>query len=129
MKLTSIKCLGVLLLTAITCHSLGQEVYAPATPASGILTPVGKESPQINGPNVFGVRPGSPVLYFIPVSGKRPIAFSAKNLPAGLKLDAATGHITSVINTPGKYKLTLTAVNALSKSSKVSRLLLAKISP
>jgi alpha-galactosidase len=123
MKLTSIKCLGVLLLTAITCHSLGQEVYAPATPASGILTPVGKESPQINGPNVFGV------LYFIPVSGKRPIAFSAKNLPAGLKLDAATGHITSVINTPGKYKLTLTAVNALSKSSKVSRLLLAKISP
>jgi hypothetical protein len=45
------------------------------------LTPPVPETPQINGPSVFGVRPGSPVLYNIPASGVRPMSFSAEGLP------------------------------------------------
>jgi len=93
-------------------------VYAPATPASGILTPAAKPTPQINGPAVFGVRPGSPVLYNIPASGQRPMQFSATKLPAGLKLDASTGQITGVLAKPGNYPMTLSVKNNLGKTSK-----------
>jgi len=32
-------------------------------------------------PNIFGVRPSSPVLYPIPATGRRPMTFSATGLP------------------------------------------------
>lgn len=44
-----------------------------------ILTPPPRETPRINGANVFGVRPGAPFLYLIPVTGKRPMTFKVKN--------------------------------------------------
>ena len=37
---------------------------------------------------------GSPFLFLIPATGERPLKFSAKGLPAGLALEAATGRIT-----------------------------------
>ena len=39
--------------------------------------------PRIHGPSVFGVRPGSPLLYTIPATGERPMQFSVDELPAG----------------------------------------------
>ena len=41
-----------------------------------LLTPKEQPAPRINGPSVFGVRPGSPFLYTIPATGERPIRFS-----------------------------------------------------
>ena len=38
-----------------------------------ILTPKPGPIPRINGPIVFGVRPGSPFLYAIPATGTRPM--------------------------------------------------------
>jgi len=61
---------------------------------SYLLTPPAPAAPRINGPKLTGVRPGSPFLFRIPCTGERPIAFSATGLPAGLKLDPATGIIT-----------------------------------
>lgn len=114
-----LKYASIFLIFVLSTRVFGQHTaYTPVTPVSGVLTPPLKESPQINGPNVFGVRPGSPILYFIPVSGKRPLVFTVTYLPVGLKLAAATGRITGVLNTPGKYKLTLTATNTLGKSLK-----------
>lgn len=52
-----------------------------------ILTPPPNPCVQIHGPSRFGVRPGSPFLYTIPVTGTRPVSFFAEGLPAGLYLD------------------------------------------
>jgi hypothetical protein len=52
-----------------------------------ILTPLPKAWPRINGPLVYGSRPGHPFLYRIPCQGKRPFRFSIKNLPDELQLD------------------------------------------
>ncbi len=87
-----------------------------------ILTPAPPRQPRINGPAVFGVRPGSPVLYTIPATGDRPMTFEAHNLPAGLSLDKDTGRITGVLRAKGEYQMTLTARNALGAGAKSFRI-------
>ena len=49
--------------------------------AAVLLTPPPPREPRINGPKVYGVRPGSPFLYRIPCTGKRPMRFRAKVCP------------------------------------------------
>ncbi len=83
-----------------------------AEPKPYILTPAAPLQPRINGPKVFGVRPGNPLLYTIPATGRRPMRFSAKGLAPGLKLDEATGRITGVVARRGLYRATLRAENA-----------------
>ncbi|HTQ30284.1 MAG TPA: NPCBM/NEW2 domain-containing protein [Opitutaceae bacterium] len=82
-----------------------------------ILTPPAPAEPRINGPRVFGVRPGSPFLFTIPATGDRPMTFAADNLPEGLSLDAATGRITGALAKPGGYDVTLHAKNARGTAS------------
>jgi alpha-galactosidase len=77
------------------------------------VTPKPSPRPRINGAKVFGVRPGSPFLYTIPATGKRPIQFESVGLPEGLTLDAKSGHITGELRKRGEYLVTLKAVNAL----------------
>jgi alpha-galactosidase len=81
-----------------------------------ILTPKVSDHPQINGAKVFGVKAGNPFLYTVPATGKRPITFSAKNLPEGLTINLQTGIITGKIDKEGIYKTTLTAQNKLGKT-------------
>src|SRR5512136_1904022 len=71
----------------------------PAQPDDdpGTLTPPAPREPRINGPSVYGVRPGHPFLYRIPATGDRPMQFTVQGLPDGLTLDAATGIIGGVI--------------------------------
>jgi hypothetical protein len=83
-----------------------------------ILTPKPAETPRINGPKVFAARPGSPFLFRIAATGKRPMRFSAANLPAGLSLDSSKGIIAGVVSKPGEYQATLTAKNDLGESSR-----------
>lgn len=77
-----------------------------------ILTPKPGPAPQINGPKVYGCRPGNPLLYRVPTTGARPIAFSAKGLPSGLTLDAVSGIITGKAPPRGEYVVALSAKNA-----------------
>lgn len=77
-----------------------------------ILTPKEKAEPQINGPKIFGVRPGHPILFTIPATGKRPMTFTAKKLPAGVKINKTTGRISGSIAKAGNYLITLKAKNA-----------------
>ncbi len=77
-----------------------------------VLTPPPPATPRINGPRVFGVRPGHPVLFAIPATGDRPMTFAADNLPQGLHLDGQTGHITGVLPDKGTFNVTLHARNA-----------------
>lgn len=81
-----------------------------------ILTPAAPATPRYNGPLVYGVRPGSPVIFRIPMSGERPMKFSAVNLPEGLSLDADKGVISGSIKERGDYELTLIGENAKGKT-------------
>lgn len=87
------------------------EPVKPYTCEPYILTPMPGPAPKINGAKVFGVRPGSPFLFTIPATGKRPMTFSAEGLPEGLTLDTKTGHITGVSNKEGTYNVKLMAAN------------------
>ena len=82
----------------------------------GILTPKPSPRPRINGPNVYGVRPGHPFLYRIPASGLRPVRFSAESLPQGLSLDAQTGIIRGTAPPRGVYTVMLSAKNKLGRA-------------
>lgn len=84
-----------------------------------ILTPPAPDEPRINGPAIFGVRPGHPLLYTIPASGIRPMVFSSDTLPPGIMLDSTNGFLRGEIRKKGEYNITLTAANALGEDSKI----------
>ncbi|MBQ6008895.1 MAG: NPCBM/NEW2 domain-containing protein [Kiritimatiellae bacterium] len=84
----------------------------------GILTPPESPAPRINGPTVFGVRPGSPILYRLPVTGERPMKLAVEGLPEGATFDAATGLLGGAVSKPGDYALAFTAENARGKAKK-----------
>ncbi|HEY4328325.1 MAG TPA: putative Ig domain-containing protein, partial [Phycisphaerae bacterium] len=95
----------------------------PSADNSGaILTPPAPETPRINGAAVFGVRPGSPVIYHVPVTGLRPVRYSARGLPEGVKLDEATGNISGVTANAGTYKVALHAENAKGSATREFRM-------
>jgi alpha-galactosidase len=102
------------LLAATAANSEAAEPY--------ILTPPAPPTPRVNGPGVFGVRPGSPFLYSIPATGTRPMTFAVEGLPRGLRLDAATGQITGRLTQAGEYSVTLRATNALGQGQKKFRI-------
>lgn len=82
----------------------------PLEPAV-ILTPKAPLTPRINGPKIYGVRPGNDFLFRIAATGERPIIFTAKGLPSGLTLDAKTGILAGKVKKAGKYEVSLTATN------------------
>jgi alpha-galactosidase len=105
------------MLTILLVMGPGQAAEKPE-----ILTPAPPARPRINGAKVFGVRPGHPVLYTIAATGRRPMKFSAENLPQGLHLDEQTGRITGSLARRGTYRLTLRAENAAGRSELELRL-------
>ena len=112
------------------------------TPQLGILTPPESSKPRINGPAVYGVRPGHPIIYRVPVTGLRPMKVSLVssagvvfrqdlqdsqdsrnpvNLVNPVKkifFDPETRIITGSIKEPGEYQLTIVAENAKGKDEK-----------
>lgn len=109
------------LLAALAAAPAAAEVVIPDNSAR-ILTPPTSPKPRINGPSVFGVRPGNPLLYHVPVTGDRPMAYAAKGLPDGVMLDAKTGQLTGSVDKAGTYEITLSAKNAHGKATKAFRL-------
>jgi alpha-galactosidase len=95
-------------------------------PESYILTPPVSESPQINGPSVYGATPGRPFLYRIPVTGRKPMSFSARNLPEFLQIDVSTGVITGITPDSGTYKINFVVKNAIGEARKEFRIISGK---
>jgi len=117
LKFAAVLC-GIGLVSSSTVPA--QPAAAPAANAEPaiILTPKAPSTPRINGAKVFGVRPTHPFLFRIPATGDRPMTFSAKGLPRGLKLDAATGQITGAIAKEGTFLVKLGAKNARGSTSR-----------
>jgi len=111
--------LRLLLLAAICLLAVSAALAAAE---SVTLTPKPGPEPRINGAKVFGVRPGSPFLFTIPATGERPMTFAVDNLPAGLRVDPATGQITGAILAKGEYAVTFRAENAKGKAARAFKI-------
>ena len=110
--------MNLLRLNSLCFLSLISSLTAAETPisdaewAAAIRTPIQESAaPKINGPRVYGARPGHPFQYYIPVTGKRPIVYSAEGLPAGLEINKTTGIITGRVEKEGEYLVKLSASN------------------
>jgi alpha-galactosidase len=122
---TLIFCGGLFCLADPSAPSVPLDPAQTSVPGV-ILTPKAAATPRINGPGIFGVRPDSPFLYTLPATGDRPMTFAADGLPAGLQLDPATGRITGAVKTPGEYRVTLLAKNALGTAERTFRIVVGE---
>jgi len=87
-----------------------------------ILTPKPAATPRITGAAVFGVRPGSPILYTVSATGDKPMKFAASGLPEGASFDATTGQLSGSVKQPGTYDITLTATNDKGSATRAFKL-------
>ena len=107
-----------LLLTAgrLPAQSVSPNTNLTAREAQIIAAARPDAVPRFNGAPVVGIRPGTPFIHSLAVTGARPIAFSARNLPAGLSLDPQTGIITGSLAKAGEYPVKITAKNSAGKA-------------
>jgi len=88
-----------------------------------ILTPPSPSEPRINGAKIYGAHPGSPFLYRIPATGKRPITFTASGLPEGLSLDQNSGVISGTTGTAGEYAVVIAAQNSFGSDERTLKII------
>ena len=69
------------------------------------------EALGIHSPARVGVVTGKPFLYLVPTTGAAPITFSAKNLPAGLTIDSATGIVSGTASLNQEISVEITATD------------------
>ncbi|HMI02020.1 MAG TPA: putative Ig domain-containing protein [Pedobacter sp.] len=83
-----------------------------------ILTPKPRKQPQINSAGVYGVRPGSEIIYRIAATGAQPIKYIVSGLPAGCRFDTELGVIRGAVAKEGKYNFVITVRNKYGESHK-----------
>jgi alpha-galactosidase len=90
----------------------------PSVPGAIVPPLVREDSPRpaIHDPRITGATPGRPFLFLVPATGEPPLRFSARNLPAGLTLDPATGIIRGSLRQPATAVVELTVSNALGQA-------------
>ena len=88
------------------------ETLAASASAPYILTPPAPATPRYNGPLVFGVRPGSPVIFRLAFSGDKPMKYAVEGLPEGVSLDPDKGVLSGSVTEKGDYPLVFIAKNA-----------------
>lgn len=103
---------AIVLATGFFANGVSGADEATASDTPLLLTPKPGPEPQINGPRLFGVRPGRPFIYRIPCTGARPMSFTVKGLPTGMSVDSKTGVITGdAPEEAGGHLVTLGAKN------------------
>ena len=114
------------LILLFSCLVTSGVLNAQTPDSTAILTPKAGPAPRINGPKIFGVRPGHPIVFTIPATGTRPIVFSADKLPQGVKLDKKTGRLSGSIAVPGEYALVLHAQNKAGRSDRSFKIIVGE---
>jgi alpha-galactosidase len=112
---------GIVLLLLLPAVSFSAAVYSPninlTVREEQIITAAkAGAAPQFSGARIVGVRPGTPFIHSLAVTGERPVTFSAKKLPAGLALDPQTGIITGMLARAGEYRVKVAAKNIAGKA-------------
>jgi hypothetical protein len=69
-------------------------------------------APQFHGASLIGIRPGTPFLHALAVTGQKPLKLAVSHLPAGLHFDKNTGIITGQLERAGEYAFSATAKNS-----------------
>lgn len=92
-------------------------VGVPIEPAR-LVIPAVSPAPQIHGPRIVGSTPGKPFLFLISATGAGPITYSARNLPAGLQIDGASGVISGSLKSAGEYSVSVSVKNAKGTASR-----------
>lgn len=110
--------------TQIGYHKVRPEPVRSFIAEPNVLTPPPPDMPRINGPEVYGARPGSRFLYKIPVTGKRPVRFSGEGMPEGLVLDGQNGIISGACSLRGTYPVTIEATNEHGSVKKVLQIII-----
>jgi len=95
------------------------EVIVPSAEDAPAIASSKTSSPLINYPRITGATPGRPFQFQIPASGDAPLTYSARNLPAGLTLDAKTGVIRGSLKSDGRWDVQVRAQNAKGMSNAV----------
>jgi alpha-galactosidase len=108
---------GAMILVKADAKEKPAAFALPAEPAPEIASGDGPQ-PAIHGARITGATPGRPFLFLIPATGEPPLAFAAENLPAGLKLDPATGILSGSLAAEGTTVVTVTVSNARGKASR-----------
>jgi hypothetical protein len=116
-----VKFTGTFLLLLFVAGRTHGEIVSPNTNLNAreeqiIAATRPKPAPRFNGAQVIGVRPGTPFLHALAATGSRPISFSVEKLPAGLKLDPATGIISGSLAKAGEYAINVSAKNSSGKA-------------
>jgi alpha-galactosidase len=110
------------LITFLSVVSAAAPAPASEREEAVILTPPAPLEPRINGPKLYGARPGSPFLFRIPVTGERPMSFSVLGLPPSLALDPATGILSGRTPARGEHSLTVRAENRHGRAERALRI-------
>ena len=78
--------------------------------------------PCFHGARVVGIQPETPFLHALAVTGERPMKFSAKDLPAGLKLNPESGLITGQLAAAGEHRVIVRAANHAGRAEMTLRI-------
>lgn len=92
------------------------RVAAPQDDPAPVIASSRSSAPTINYPRITGATPRRPFLFRIPATGEGELRFQARNLPAGLALDAATGVITGSLKDAGRTEVSVTVSNGKGQS-------------
>jgi alpha-galactosidase len=114
------KTIALSLAVSAIAHAAGIQV---GETEQQILTPPSPAEARIHGPTIYGERPGRPFLYTIPVTGERPIQYTAEGLPDGLTLEHG-GRISGSVKEPGTYLVKLSASNSKGSSDRTLKIVI-----
>ena len=93
----------------VLLSSLDSSKIAGSAPSIAMLPP--PTAPQIHGPYVVGIFTGTPLIWTVPVTGQRPMSFSAKGLPRGVSFGRVSGTFTGTIAKTGDYPVQVSVKN------------------
>ena len=93
--------------------------FPPDDDMPRIAMTLAPDKPQINPPFVVGVRPGTPLIWTVPVTGLRPLKFKVRGLPSGMVINALTGTLSGKAPIAGDYPIHIRVINRAGSDEKI----------